>query len=185
MLADHHSVERLQDKVVSELADYTSSTHPGDKNRFPRLLLLLSPLRSLHADTLEDLFFSGLIGNIQIDSVIPYILKMEPREYQNHLGVKDEPMAESSEIPTPATKLENEKEAGTGNDSSLKETGSTSSGTTWATTSTQSNNEKASVEVEATTAAPTQLNTSHVSLGQSITVSISPSTPKIEPSIAQ
>lgn len=172
-------MERLQDKVVSELADYTSSTHPGDKNRFPRLLLLLSPLRSLHADTLEDLFFSGLIGNIQIDSVIPYILKMEPREYQNHLGVKDEPIAESSEIPPPATKLE-EKEAGT--DSSLKET-STSSSTTWATTSTQSNNEKAS-EVEATTA-PTQLNTSHVSLGESITVSISPSTPKIEPSIAQ
>lgn len=127
--------------MVSELADYTSSTHPGDKNRFPRLLLLLSPLRSLHADTLEDLFFSGLIGNIQIDSVIPYILKMEPREYQNHLGVKDEPIAESSE-----TKLENEKEAGPGTDSMLKET-STSSGTTWATTSTQSNNEKASVEV--------------------------------------
>ena len=178
MLADHHSVERLQDKVVSELADYTSSTHPGDKNRFPRLLLLLSPLRSLHADTLEDLFFSGLIGNIQIDSVIPYILKMEPREYQNHLGVKDEPMAESSEIPHPVTKLD-EKEAGTGTDSTLKETSPT-----WATTSTQSNNEKASVEVEATNA-PTQLNTSHVSLGQSITVSISPSTPKIEPSIAQ
>jgi len=88
--ADHHSVERLQDKVVGELGDHTASTHPGDRNRFPRLLLLLSPLRSLHADTLEDLFFSGLIGNIQIDSVIPYILKMEPKEYQNHLGVKQE-----------------------------------------------------------------------------------------------
>lgn len=88
--ADHHSVERLQDKVVAELGDYTSSIHPGDKNRFPRLLLLLSPLRSLHSDTLEDLFFSGLIGNIQIDSVIPYILKMEPREYQTHLGVRNE-----------------------------------------------------------------------------------------------
>ena len=68
------------------MADYTGSKHPGDKNRFPRLLLLLSPLRSLHGDTLEDLFFSGLIGNIQIDSVIPYILKMEPKQYQNHLG---------------------------------------------------------------------------------------------------
>ena len=88
--ADHHSVERLQDKVVSELGEYTASRHPGQRNRFPRLLLLLSPLRSLHPDTLEDLFFSGLIGNIQIDSVIPYILKMEPREYQNHLGAKQE-----------------------------------------------------------------------------------------------
>ena len=75
---------------MGELGDHTASTHPGDRNRFPRLLLLLSPLRSLHADTLEDLFFSGLIGNIQIDSVIPYILKMEPKEYQNHLGVKQE-----------------------------------------------------------------------------------------------
>lgn len=84
--ADHHAVERLQDKAVSELESYCSRLHPGDRNRFPRLLLLLSPLRAIHADTLEDLFFSGLIGNIQIDSVIPYILKMEPREYQNHLG---------------------------------------------------------------------------------------------------
>merc|ERR1719391_886538 len=107
-------------------------THPGDKNRFPRLLLLLSPLRSLHADTLWDLFFSGLIGNIQIDSVIPYILKMEPREYQNHLGVKEEPSgpAESSENPpsSSATKLE-EREAGGPpvTDSSPKETSTSSS----------------------------------------------------------
>ena len=185
LLADHHSVERLQDKVVSELADYTSSTHPGDKNRFPRLLLLLSPLRSLHADTLEDLFFSGLIGNIQIDSVIPYILKMEPREYQNHLGVKEEPSgpAESSENPlssSSATKLEEREAGGPVTDSSPKET-STSSSTTWATTSTQSNNEKEASEVEP----KTHLNTTQVSLGESITVSISPSTPKIEPSIAQ
>ena len=171
--------------MVSELADYTSSTHPGDKNRFPRLLLLLSPLRSLHADTLEDLFFSGLIGNIQIDSVIPYILKMEPREYQNHLGVKDEPNVpgESSDNPAAHSKLE-EREAGPGVDSSLKET-ATSSSTTWATTSTQSNNAEKDSEISETTVVETKLNTSQVSLGESITVSISPSNPKIEPSIAQ
>lgn len=84
--SDHHCVEALQDRAVAELEDATVRAHPGDRNRFPRLLLLLSPLRSLHSETLEDLFFSGLIGNIQIDSVIPYILKMEPKEYQNHLG---------------------------------------------------------------------------------------------------
>ena len=170
---------------MGELADYTSSTHPGDKNRFPRLLLLLSPLRSLHADTLEDLFFSGLIGNIQIDSVIPYILKMEPREYQNHLGVKDEPNVpgESSDNPAAQSKLE-EREAGPGGDSSLKET-ATSSSTTWATTSTQSNNAEKDSEISETTVVETQHNTSQVSLGESITVSISPSNPKIEPSIAQ
>ena len=95
-LADHHAVETLQDKAVAELEDFTGRQHPGDRNRFPRLLLLLSPLRSLHPETLEDLFFSGLIGNIQIDSVIPYILKMEPKEYQNHLGGSDQEEASST-----------------------------------------------------------------------------------------
>ena len=100
-LTDHHAVETLQDKAVAELEDFTSKSHPGDRNRFPRLLLLLSPLRSLHPETLEDLFFSGLIGNIQIDSVIPYILKMEPKEYQNHLGGSEEPEETGSSSPEP------------------------------------------------------------------------------------
>ena len=106
-LADHHAVETLQDKAVAELEDFTSKSHPGDRNRFPRLLLLLSPLRSLHSETLEDLFFSGLIGNIQIDSVIPYILKMEPKEYQNHLGSSgqedQEQESSSSASPEPSS----------------------------------------------------------------------------------
>merc|ERR1719192_2236920 len=175
--ADHHSVERLQDKVVTELMDYTNAIHPGDKNRFPRLLLLLSPLRSLHADTLEDLFFSGLIGNIQIDSVIPYILKMEPREYQNHLGVKEEPSGPTEGSENPATTNLEETDAGPLADSSVKEM------STLATTSTKSNNEKVS-EVEANSAAA-QLITSQVSLGESTTITISPLNPKTEPSIAQ
>ena len=84
-LSDRHGLEKLQDKAVSELDRLCADTHPNDKNRFPRLLLLLSPLRSLQPETLEDLFFAGLIGNIQIDRVIPYILKMEPQEYQSHI----------------------------------------------------------------------------------------------------
>lgn len=113
--ADHHSVEQLQDKAVSELEKYCATIHPGDKNRFPRLLLLLSPLRSLHSETLEDLFFSGLIGNIQIDSVIPYILKMEPREYQNHLGVKAERESFSPEPASPASPVKQETESSLSN----------------------------------------------------------------------
>lgn len=31
---------------------------------------------------MEELFFAGLIGNVQIDSVIPYILRMEADEYR-------------------------------------------------------------------------------------------------------
>jgi hypothetical protein len=46
----------------------------------------LSPLRSIQPDVLEELFFAGLIGNVQIDSVVPYILKMESSEYQNQFG---------------------------------------------------------------------------------------------------
>ena len=114
-ISDHHSVEQLQDKAVSELEKYCATIHPGDKNRFPRLLLLLSPLRSLHSETLEDLFFSGLIGNIQIDSVIPYILKMEPREYQNHLGVKAERESFSPEPASPASPVKQETESSLSN----------------------------------------------------------------------
>ena len=107
-------MESLQDKAVAELEDWTSKTHPGDRNRFPRLLLLLSPLRSLHPETVEDLFFSGLIGNIQIDSVIPYILKMEPKEYQNHLGgAEPEEASSSPEPPSPESpvKRDSDKES--------------------------------------------------------------------------
>lgn len=41
-----------------------------------RLLLRLPPLRALEPQVLEELFFAGLIGQVQIDSVIPYILRM-------------------------------------------------------------------------------------------------------------
>jgi len=66
-----------------------SHDHPG-LTRFSDLLLRLSPLRSLQPDILEELFFAGLIGNVQIDSVVPYILKMEASEYQTSPFVKDD-----------------------------------------------------------------------------------------------
>lgn len=69
-------VEPLSDRVLSSFRN-----HCRDKNRFPRLLLCLAPLRSLQPDLLEELFFSGLIGSVQIDSVIPYILNMQLAEY--------------------------------------------------------------------------------------------------------
>lgn len=51
-------------------------------SRYSQLLLVLSPLRSIRPDILEELFFFSLIGNVQIDSVVPYILKMGGSEYQ-------------------------------------------------------------------------------------------------------
>jgi hypothetical protein len=71
-----------------------SHDHPG-LTRFSDLLLRLSPLRSLQPDVLEELFFAGLIGNVQIDSVVPYILKMEASEYQTSPFVKDDIKVES------------------------------------------------------------------------------------------
>ena len=79
-------VEMLRDKAVQELKNYCRSNSEDPETRFSRLLLSLSPLRSIQPDVLEELFFAGLIGNVQIDSVVPYILKMESSEYQNQFG---------------------------------------------------------------------------------------------------
>ncbi|XP_071744101.1 LOW QUALITY PROTEIN: orphan steroid hormone receptor 2-like [Lepeophtheirus salmonis] len=101
-------IDKLRQKTVSELKEYC--TLQDDENRFSNLLLRLSPLRSLQPDILEELFFAGLIGNVQIDSVVPYILKMEASEYQSQFVKKmevDEPGDESS------SKLENNHSSST------------------------------------------------------------------------
>ena len=72
-----------------ELREYCTSSASSaseSESRFSNLLLRLAPLRSLQPDVLEELFFAGLIGNVQIDSVVPYILKMETSEYQAQFG---------------------------------------------------------------------------------------------------
>ena len=75
-------VVRICEKAVRELKEYCNKTK-NNEQRFTSLLLRLSPLRSLQPDVLEELFFAGLIGNVQIDSVVPYILKMESSEYKS------------------------------------------------------------------------------------------------------
>ena len=47
-----------------------------DEGRLAKLLLLLSPVKNIAADLLEELFFPGMVGSVKIDSVIPYILTM-------------------------------------------------------------------------------------------------------------
>lgn len=69
-------VEKLQEKSFQALKNYCNSSSPGDNDRFARLLLRLPPLRALEPSILEELFFAGLIGQIQVDSIIPYILRM-------------------------------------------------------------------------------------------------------------
>ncbi|KAJ8938298.1 hypothetical protein NQ318_020357 [Aromia moschata] len=69
-------IEKLQEKSFQGLRSYENNCFPEDNDRFPRLLLRLPPLRALEPNILEELFFAGLIGQVQIDSVIPYILRM-------------------------------------------------------------------------------------------------------------
>jgi len=85
-LLTRRQVEKFQEKAFQELRSYVSQTFPEDRDRFPRLLLRLPPLRALQPQVMEELFFAGLIGNVQIDSVIPYILRMGAGEYSSQRG---------------------------------------------------------------------------------------------------
>ena len=42
-----------------------------DGERLAKLLLLLSSVKNISADLLEELFFPGMVGSVKIDSVIP------------------------------------------------------------------------------------------------------------------
>ncbi|XP_037538928.1 nuclear receptor subfamily 2 group C member 1 [Nematolebias whitei] len=76
-------IESFQEKAYMELQDYVSRTYPEDSYRLSKLLLRLPALRLISAAVTEELFFAGLIGNVQIDSIIPYILKMESTDYNS------------------------------------------------------------------------------------------------------
>ncbi|CAG5957802.1 unnamed protein product [Menidia menidia] len=81
---DHTSqIERFQEKAYIELQDYVTRVYPEDSYRLSKLLLRLPALRLISAAVTEELFFAGLIGNVQIDSIIPYILKMESTDYNS------------------------------------------------------------------------------------------------------
>uniref|UniRef100_A0A8C7YKX3 Nuclear receptor subfamily 2, group C, member 2 n=1 Tax=Oryzias sinensis TaxID=183150 RepID=A0A8C7YKX3_9TELE len=85
-------IEKLQEKALMELQDYVQKTYPDDTYRLTRILTRLPALRLMNSSITEELFFTGLIGNVSIDSIIPYILKMETAEYNSqdsdpgHLG---------------------------------------------------------------------------------------------------
>ncbi|CAI9544252.1 unnamed protein product [Staurois parvus] len=78
-------IEKLQEKAYTEFQDYVTTTYPDDTYRLSRLLLRLPALRLMSAAVMEELFFAGLIGNVQIDSIIPYILRMETTDYNTQV----------------------------------------------------------------------------------------------------
>lgn len=86
---DHPGIDNIsqiqffQEQAYTELQDYVTRTYPEDCYRLSKLLLRLPALRLISASVTEELFFAGLIGNVQIDSIIPYILKMESTDYNS------------------------------------------------------------------------------------------------------
>ena len=104
-----HLQERIQREFVQMLVSTTTdTTTPAAANRVARLTLRLLPLKTFIATTMEELFFAGLIGNVQIDNIIPYILRMETAEYNLHmagqsLGISTPPPSSSSTVPVTST----------------------------------------------------------------------------------
>ncbi|KAI8763973.1 orphan steroid hormone receptor 2-like isoform X2 [Biomphalaria glabrata] len=76
---DKRLITRLQEKGRRELLLACSS--PGSSERVSQLLLRLIPLKTFVPAIMEELFFSALTGSVQIDNIIPYILRMETAEY--------------------------------------------------------------------------------------------------------
>ena len=82
-----HIQERLQREFVDVLSDSAQKggTYQSAGSRAARLTLRLLPLKTFVSTTMEELFFAGLIGNVQIDNIIPYILQMETPGYNSHV----------------------------------------------------------------------------------------------------
>lgn len=74
-------MERFQEKTQHELQFYDQSVYPDQTDRLGKLLLRLPALRQLSPSIMEELFFTGLIGNVEIDSIIPYILRLDTADY--------------------------------------------------------------------------------------------------------
>ncbi|XP_040214785.1 nuclear receptor subfamily 2 group C member 2 isoform X2 [Rana temporaria] len=84
-LSGTEQIETFQEKAQMELQDYVQKTYPEDTYRLARILVRLPALRLMNSSITEELFFTGLIGNVPIDSIIPYILKMETAEYNGQI----------------------------------------------------------------------------------------------------
>ncbi|KAM8930821.1 nuclear receptor subfamily 2 group C member 2 [Pelodytes ibericus] len=84
-LSNTPQIEKFQEKAQMELQDYVQKAYPEDTYRLARILVRLPALRLMSSSITEELFFTGLIGNVPIDSIIPYILKMETAEYNGQI----------------------------------------------------------------------------------------------------
>ncbi|XP_011201916.2 nuclear hormone receptor HR78 isoform X2 [Bactrocera dorsalis] len=72
-------VRRVQLYVLSSFRKHIASQLDDEQQaeeRFSTLIITLLPLAALESDVIEELFFSNLIGQVQIDNMIPYILTL-------------------------------------------------------------------------------------------------------------
>lgn len=67
-------IERIQDMFIKGYLQHKPLEF--DFNRLLKLLLKVHSLRSLDADLIEELFFSKLIGMLQVQNVISHILTL-------------------------------------------------------------------------------------------------------------
>ncbi|XP_075159551.1 hormone-receptor-like in 78 isoform X2 [Haematobia irritans] len=72
-------VQRVQQYSLSSLRKLIMSqdlsAYESDE-RFNSIILNLMPLSALESDCVEELFFSNLVGQVQIDNMIPYIVAL-------------------------------------------------------------------------------------------------------------
>lgn len=62
----------------NSLANIAQSSNPlSIVERYSQLLLLLPTLRWFNESVVVELFFSGLIGNLSIETVMPFLLAMD------------------------------------------------------------------------------------------------------------
>lgn len=67
-------IERIQEMFIKGYLHHKQMEF--DFNRLLKLLLKVSSLRCLDADLVEELFFSKLIGMLQINNVVSHILSL-------------------------------------------------------------------------------------------------------------
>ncbi|KAL5289911.1 NR2C2 family protein [Megaselia abdita] len=72
-------LEKIQLHSLNGLRTYINDQEPEVskvEQRFLNIITRLMPLCALDSNVIEELFFSNLIGAVQIDNMIPYILKL-------------------------------------------------------------------------------------------------------------
>ncbi|KAL8606149.1 hypothetical protein ACOMHN_067132 [Nucella lapillus] len=107
-LSSRRHMDHLQERIQREFVHMLVSTSADGSltaasNRLARLMLRLVPLKTFVATTMEELFFAGLIGNVQIDNIIPYILRMETAEYNLHMAGHALPLSTPTPPPPPSS----------------------------------------------------------------------------------